>query len=289
MTSKSKPNALIYMMIVNLGTILLAAGLPQMELKQGLPALSYAGGHITIPENTISSRLNMDIYPFILRLFGILAAVSLIAILGLFLTGKGWKKVLERFRAYVLFVGGILIVILAVYLLRSLSLGPAELLPRPTPPEPLLATPLGSPPVSLTWLVGIGLAFMAAVLLYTWLQARRKPDQTALLARQVENARQNLLAGMNLDEVILRCYQQMSLVLQQEGGIERQAFSTPKEFENQLIAAKFPKEPVHQLTHLFENVRYGHSSPTSADEQEALSSLQKILTYLQEKSAAGNA
>jgi hypothetical protein len=289
MTSKSKQNVLIYMIFVLLGTNLLAAGLPQMELKQGLPAPGYTGGQIIIPEITLSSHLNMDIHPFILRLFGILVAVSLVVILGLILSGKGWKKVLKHFLAYTLLLGGFIIFIFFVYLLRSLPLEPAELLPRPTPPEPPLTTPLGSPPVSLTWLVGICLALIAAILLYTWLRARRKLDQTALLVKQVENARQNLLSGMNLDEVILRCYQQMSLVLQQEGGIERQSFTTPAEFEDQLIAAEFPKEPIHQLTHLFEIVRYGHGSPTSADEQEALSSLQKIVAHLKEKRAAGNA
>ncbi|MDD5368852.1 MAG: hypothetical protein PHQ40_07200 [Anaerolineaceae bacterium] len=76
------------------------------------------------------------------------------------------------------------------------------------------------------------MASLAAFLFKYWPKARRKPDQDDLLALEVEKARQNILSGHDVNEVILRCYQQMSRVLVQEGGIEHQAFITPSEFEH---------------------------------------------------------
>jgi hypothetical protein len=150
---------------------------------------------------------------------------------------------------------------------------------------PIMTAPLGSPPASLLWLVGIGLAILAAFLILSILTARRKPDQTAQLVMEVEKARQSLLAGLDLKEVILRCYQQMSLILKQEGGIERQAFMTPSEFERTLSKAGFPQSPVHQLTSLFEVARYGNWTPNPWDDQKAIDNLQAIIVYLQEKKA----
>ena len=108
------------------------------------------------------------------------------------------------------------------------------------------------------------------------------------LAKPFEKARRNILDGMDLTEVILRCYQEMGQILQQEGGIERQVYTTPTEFEAQLNAAGLPRAPVHELTQLFEHVRYGRFTPTHDDEQEALSNLHKIITHLRKINAARN-
>jgi hypothetical protein len=282
MTNKGKQKILIFLGLALLLTAVLAASLSQIELKPGLPPPAWEGGRIILPEYAASNRINLQINPFILRLLGILLAAFVLVVLYSLVMGTDWKKLLSNLREFVLILSGFIIIILFIYFLANSFIQTAPRLPLPAPSEPPLTAPVRSIPTSLTWLVGVCLAFLAAFLLYIWIRARRKPAQVDLLAEQIEKARQNLLAGMEPDEVILRCYQEMSRVLQQFGGIERQVFITPSEFEIELFAAGFPKEPVHQLTHLFEIARYGRNAPTSVDEQEALRSLQKLITYLHE-------
>jgi hypothetical protein len=74
----------------------------------------------------------------------------------------------------------------------------------------------------------------------------------------------------------------MSLALQQEQKIEREAFMTTGEFERLLTARGVPGDPVHQLTQLFEAVRYGRWQPNSIDERRALHCLDAILEYSHE-------
>jgi hypothetical protein len=52
---------------------------------------------------------------------------------------------------------------------------------------------------------------------------------------------------------------------------------TTGEFENVLETAGIPHDPIHQLTRLFEAVRYGNWQPNLADEQTALQCLEAIM------------
>jgi hypothetical protein len=98
----------------------------------------------------------------------------------------------------------------------------------------------------------------------------------------MENARQALLSGADLKNVILRSYQQMSLALERDQQIERAAGMTTGEFERLLTSRGIPQQPVHQLTLLFDAVRYGHWQPRPGDEQNALACLDAILAYSKE-------
>jgi hypothetical protein len=69
----------------------------------------------------------------------------------------------------------------------------------------------------------------------------------------------------------------MSLAVEKEQGIERKDFMTTREFENLLEAAGIPHDPIHQLTQLFEAVRYGNWRPNPMDEQKAIHCLQAIV------------
>ena len=81
---------------------------------------------------------------------------------------------------------------------------------------------------------------------------------------EAEKAWQALITGLDLKDVIVKCYRQMSLALEKEQGIERKDFMTTREFENLLEAAGIPHDPIHQLTQLFEAVRYGNWQPQSS-------------------------
>jgi hypothetical protein len=69
----------------------------------------------------------------------------------------------------------------------------------------------------------------------------------------------------------------MSAVINQQRGIQRSQAMTPHEFEEYLATNGLPGAPVHQLTHLFEEVRYGDITAGSAEEQVALNSLTAII------------
>jgi hypothetical protein len=70
--------------------------------------------------------------------------------------------------------------------------------------------------------------------------------------------------------------------LAEEQGIERKDSMTVREFENLLEVAGVPYDPVHQLTQLFEAVRYGHWQPNPIDEEKAIHCLEAIVLYSRE-------
>lgn len=149
-------------------------------------------------------------------------------------------------------------------------------------PQPDLSSNLETP----AWLVtvaGIGLALLivsgsAAIV---WLIARQKsytsvPQEISLEARA---AIQELEAGGEFQDVILRCYARMSQVLSEQRGVHRESAMTPHEFERLLIKLGFPSEPIRTLTHLFEDVRYGSIQQGENGMQMAVSSLNAIIYY----------
>jgi hypothetical protein len=287
MTSNQKKNAMVFLGVSILITVLLAANLSQMELKPGLPAPLLEGYHIIVPE--VGQRLSFPTLPFILKLLGIVSVIYLLVILFKAIMGLRLKKIAGILSEFILIVGGFLILILGIFLLQKLPGQPTAPTPMPFSFDTPRALRTESIPTSTIWLVGFSLAVLAALLLYYWLRAHRRSSQKDLLMEQIERARRNIYAGMDLDEVILRCYSEMGLIIQREGGIERQAFTTPSEFESELCSAGLPRQPIHELTHLFESVRYGVNTPTRADEQAALYNLEKIITYMREKKAVVNA
>jgi hypothetical protein len=54
---------------------------------------------------------------------------------------------------------------------------------------------------------------------------------------------------------------------------------TTGEFEILLETAGIPHEPIHQLTLLFDAVRYGHWQPNAVDEQKAIQCLEAIMLH----------
>ena len=138
--------------------------------------------------------------------------------------------------------------------------------------------------------IGIGLlvcGIIAAVIYVAW--RRSRPDKTAMqeLAVEAQNAMRALQAGEELKDVVMRCYREMSRVMQKERGIQRQAAMTTREFEIALGEKGVPAEPVYQLTRLFEKVRYGHEPPAPQDEQLALTSLKAIVAACAATKPAG--
>jgi Domain of unknown function (DUF4129) len=281
MTSDQKKKAMVFMGLCVIITALLAASLSQMKLQPGLPSPSLEGFRILVPVSARSDPVNLPAFPFILRFLGILLVLYFLGTLFILILGVGRKKLLRTLLEISSAIGIFVILILVLFLLRN----PAKAPSAPMLIELPIFSQADSPPAILTWLVGVSLALLATVLFLYWIRFRRKSNQGDRLAEQIEKARQNIYAGMKLDDVILRCYQEMGMIIQREGGIERQVYTTPTEYEYELCSAGLPQAPVHELTHLFESVRYGRHTPTPADEKDALSNLQEIIVHLRMKKA----
>jgi hypothetical protein len=127
--------------------------------------------------------------------------------------------------------------------------------------------------------IAVVIALIAAGIIYVFW--KRSRERTHGPIRRVEMEAQAALdaieTGGDLREAILRCYLQMIEALKEFRGIYRDRDMTPHEFEVFLSNRGMPQEPVHQLTQLFEQVRYGAHSPGRREEQIAVSSLSAII------------
>jgi hypothetical protein len=113
-----------------------------------------------------------------------------------------------------------------------------------------------------------------------WQSSKTIEDE---LLQEAEEAVNALKAGADLRNVILRCYFQMTHLLQEEQGIERDHTMTVQEFERWLENLGFPSIPLIQLTSLFEKVRYGKQEMSDHDERIAIDSLNEIIQFYRSK------
>jgi hypothetical protein len=282
MTGSAKRNTLITLGLVTIITIIIAASLPQLELRPGMPLPKLENDQVVIPPADAGLFGAISVDEFIIRFFLLLGAgAALLAIYNL-LRGARWRDVASLIWPMVV-IGLILGVLAFLVMLLPRSEGSRALeLPVPTP-EPPATSPLGPVPPVLLWLVGIGL-LVTGILIAIWIFGPPAKRATTLdiVGLEAEKAWQELIAGLGLKDVIVKCYRQMSLALQTEQGLEREDSMTAREFENLLQAAGVPYEPVHQLTQLFEAVRYGNWQPNPMDEQKAIHCLEAIVVYCRE-------
>lgn len=123
----------------------------------------------------------------------------------------------------------------------------------------------------------ITVSIIGGVIWLIWRRSKLDSSPNQQIARQAQSALDALQAGGDLKNTIIRCYYQMSAVINQQRGIQRSQTMTPHEFEQYLSSNGLPGEPVHQLTHLFEEVRYGDLLAGATEEQVALNSLSAII------------
>jgi hypothetical protein len=264
-------------------SVVIAAGLPGLEFKPGIPLPERESGKAS---KVVDRESDSPILP-IDRIVGtvvlvLVAAVILIAAARV-IRGLRWKELkLYLLKALALVAG---VAIALFFILRSLPpLSPESQYSLP-PPESRLsaedaAPQVGSPPAILLWLA----AFAAAVLVIAlcWRLATDKRKSAAApsaIAIEAETARLALLEGKNFKDVITLCYKKMSRAMEKKSGIERQASTTAREFETMLENEGIPLESVHRLTLLFEEVRYGDCQASRAEEAEAITCLEAIEGY----------
>ena len=122
--------------------------------------------------------------------------------------------------------------------------------------------------------------------LYLWrIWSRSQQEQTPLkeFSRIARALLDDLADGVEWEDVIVRSYVQMSEVVKERRGIERDEEMTPHEFASRLVDAGLPPAPVERLTRLFEFVRYSSHKAGEAEMAEAVECFNQIASAFGEK------
>lgn len=278
MTGATKRKTLLMLGAAIFIIVILAAALPRLEFQPGMPLPSLQHGELVAAPDEEEPYVSISTTKFILVFIGIvLTGATLYSAYQLF-RGADWRLI-SAFLRYILLISVMIgcLVFLVMLIPNSNISTPAEI-PVATP-QPVVTSPLGSAPPSLLWLVGAGLLVIGALVVMWAFSPSHQSNPIDLVGLEAEKAHHALTTGGDLKDVIVHCYTQMSLALKQEKGIERKEFMTTGEFETLLKDAGIPHEPIHQLTRLFDAVRYGHWQPNSVDEQKAIQCLEAIMVH----------
>jgi hypothetical protein len=273
---ETRRSALVFLLVSLILTVLIAAGLPRLKFKPGMPIPSFDNGEVALP-STDASPVGLPLSALAGVLSLILLAVFVVFLIVQAVKGIPWKKLMRELWGLFWKLLLVAVVLVAVVALLPKSQGAPAMESLP-PPRPLVTAPLGPVPGALIWFVALGVAGIVLFLGVRMIAAARRAAPRSW-EREVEEARQALLDGQDLRQVIIQCYRRMGQALQQEQKIERDAFMTTGEFEVLLSAKGVPPDPVHQLTRLFDAVRYGRREPASGEEQRAVQCLDAILAY----------
>jgi hypothetical protein len=282
MTRASKGPMLAFFSIAAAMAVAIAAALPNLRFAPGLPLPEMGSdlASITLYEDG-GRAASLPILRFIGALLGVMVGSVFLVALVRSAAQLGWKG-LKSFILKGLGISALVtasVAILLFLLPRSASSPPQA---AAAEPKPIFAVaPLGPPPKALVWLVAAAVACLAAAAAVLALRGRKggADDRLRRLALEAGTARQAILEGGDLRDVITRCYRGMSLALERGRGIERESSMTAREFEAVLEEAGVPPDALRRLTRLFEAVRYGDGSPCAADEAEALRCLAEIEGY----------
>ena len=228
MTNHAKRKITAFLLLAMIVLILIAAALPQLELKPGIPLPSWGNG-TGRPPSEETSTASIPVNTFFKAALAIISVLILAYSVYKFLTGVSWKEILGPALMIAVLAAAALAILFALFNVR---ISPASLeLPGPPPIPTPDGPPLGTPPASLLWLVWISLV-VVIIVLGIWVSNRRIQNRRAgdLLELEAECAMQALRTGLDFKNVIVHCYEQMSLTLQKEQGIELQETMTAREF-----------------------------------------------------------
>ena len=282
MTSNSRRDTLILLGVVMIVTMMIAASLSQLELKPGMPLPEVENGQVVAGPVERQGLAVISVSKFLTVFFSLVFAGLILYIVYRMIKGAEWKALLSYIPATLFISLLVMLTIFIIMLIPKSSDVASVAVPLPTPTPPV-RTPLGLAPPLLIWFVGFGLLILTILIVIWIFFSPSKPETTLdIVGLEAEKAWQALKDGLDLKSVIIQCYRQMSLVLEKEQGIERKDFMTTGEFEVLLETAGAPHDPVHQLTQLFEAVRYGNWQPNPMDDQKAIQALEAIILFSQE-------
>ncbi len=272
-----KRKALRYILLALAITLLVGMALPRLQFQPGMPLPSFESGQVIVTPAANEVPVGMPVSDFVKILFLLIMAAFLANLIYRLIKGADWKELVRGFFSFMAVMVVLVGIVILILTLLPKSLSTPEAVPLPVS-QPIVRAPLGPTPALLIWIVGLALV-AATVLAGVWLVRSRREPPPELWELEADRARLALREGGDLKDVILRCYQQMSLALAEDQEIERADSMTTGEFVRLLTSKGVPEAPVRQLTQLFEAVRYGHWQPSRGAEQVALDSLDAILAY----------
>jgi magnesium-transporting ATPase (P-type) len=282
--SKVKRNSLLLLSFAAILILVLASGLPGLQLAEGQP---FSLGQAQTGVSTSTAILpGGDILMWIFRAILALALVFLpLYIIYSLFTPEGRKRLF----ADIVLIAGILWV--SEYLHKAnqnAALKQPVAMPGAAqiPGLGLNAAPTAqfsaSPPSWLALVVILTISILIVAVTFAavrFIRHRKKSEKNSYedLAREAEMAIESLRSGGDLSISILHCYQEMSRIVKKEKGIAREATMTPREFEERLEGKGLPRESIRTLTRLFEQVRYGAVPTGIREENLALACLTDIV------------
>jgi hypothetical protein len=270
---------LVFYLCAAIGALmLLAASLPQLSFRPGRAFILNGDDAPDTGSGALAASVR-DLGYLRLAVAAIVLVVLIYFALTLIFSAKLRWQLLRR-------LGQVLLVIVLFYLIISRLIGRPETLPPPqladaTPPP--VQTPIGEPLPPFVaqpapWLVALVSLALATLLIagiwYFWRRSRPVVNPISTLAQA---AIESIQAGGDVQSVVLRCYLEMSQVLSQQRGVERDRAMTPREFAQHLAASGVRDQHVQQLTRLFESARYGAQPPSAQDERAAVECLTAIV------------
>jgi hypothetical protein len=270
--------------------IILAAGITDLELKAGRTfEISDAVSPVGLRAGTTESGL----WAIFLRGLIVLGLILVpLYIIYMLIDPRRRKRLLAEIMGYAM-------LFLMVYFLQN------YLMNLPENQEVLPANGMMQPPamdlpptekvqfkpqptelaVSITGMI-IGALVVGAVVLAWWflmVRFRRDPEIIQQVANEAEETLESLLSGRDFRETILLCYRRMTEVVVKQRGIPREASVTPSEFQQTLIEKGLPQVAVRDLTHIFEDVRYGDLRADEEGRRRATLALRTVIAACRKK------
>jgi hypothetical protein len=273
---------LIWMAVGVVALILVAGGLGTFTLQPG-KYFALPTGTLTTPGEGSQALPGGEIFLLIMR--GVLALMLILSPVAL-IFGLINKETRKRVITYLIAVALFLLLMNNVKPLQVKDLptttpiasgsglnGPIGLIGGdPLPPKP--PAPSNELVLIASILLVVAVLGLAVYFGRRWLAA--KPAPMAQIAREAERARDEISSGHGVEDAIIRTYRQMSRIVAEARELHRPAAATPREFEEFLVEKGIPAKPLADLTHLFEDVRYGGVAAGAAERQRAIDSLTAI-------------
>ena len=273
-------HAAILLLVSLSAAILLAPALGSIRLGPGSPFPGAGGASTGAEPATTAPRLPAA---ETLPAFRGMLAVGLV-ILGVLLVSR--LVSLTNPRRVLGIAAAIAAIVLLMLTLPRMPTGGAIALPPesaapPVPPAEVVTTPLGTPPPSFVWISGLIVLAAGALAVIIALRPRPAPIRvTDGIAAEASRALGEIRAGADSTSVIVRCYLQLTSLIQAEQGLSRHRGLTVREFESSLEHLGLPREPLWRLRTLFESVRYGERRMSPAEEERAVDSLNELVAFI---------
>jgi hypothetical protein len=277
MSAAARRTALGLIFLTAAAVALTAAALPQLRLLSAIPLPGQSNSSAVAEEEPMPT-VSISVGTVLKTVLEIVLAAAAVIVAYKMRRQIPWREILPS----VLFaVSAGLAVLFILFLLQNVRIDADFQAPEIIPPEVNFAGsdlgPVDPALINLVWIVSAAAVILAGAGLLVWSARRNRPGDPVL--REAERAIDALKGGADIRSVIVRCYFQMSQALRRERGIRLEETMTARDFETLLEARGIPRGPVHDLTRLFEEARYGNRKAGLEEEQKAMDCLTAIVRY----------